>query len=174
MTFNAAENNYLEIVNDMAVFGWALQSKRNIRYERNIDIVGKYDEDDGPLVEVMLVFKHNEEYANELYSLSLQYFDKKKAYMNAIGSTIGRMITGLVFGSIITFAGIMTLVIGLEHPDIQSFCVTLGIIFLFFGLPAYPLCICGIVVKKRNEHKAVSELPEDMEILKAKARMLQK
>ena len=183
ITLYTADKNSAELLNELAEFGWKLQSKEKARYEDNLQIIGRFDEDkDKPLVTLTLVFEHNEEYAQELYDLSLQYIEKKKSLSYVTNSSIGKLITGLVFATILAIPGFIFLFTRVSDPNTDpnlisaanNLCITIGLILLFFSLPAFPLCIGGIVFRTKNKLKVNSKAPEEMEGLKVKARALQK
>ena len=183
ITLHTADKNSTELLNELAEFGWKLHAKETVRYTSNLEIIGRFDEDeDKPLVALTLVFDHNEEYAQELYDLSLKYIADKKSLSYVTNSSIGKLVTGLVFATILAIPGFIFLFMRADNVNADpnaiaaanNAFITLGIIFLFLSIPAFPLCIGGIVFKKKNEHKVTSKIPDEMTDLKVKARLLQK
>ena len=185
ITLYTADKNSTELLNELADFGWKLQSKDVVRYDKNLDIIGRFDEDDDkPLVALTLAFNHDEEYAQELYDLSLQYIGKKKSLSQVVNSSIRGLVTGLVFATILAIPGFILLFMRASAADanadpnlvasLNNTLITTGIITLLFSLPAFPLCIWGIVRKKKREKVVTTETPDEITDLKVKARLLQK
>ena len=171
LTINTANKNKNELLNELAIFGWELQTDRVISFEDNIDIFGTYDDDDDkPLVELTLIFKNGDLNSDKLYELSLKYIELKNKNIRAKNSSIAKLVTGLVFGSMFTVTGIAMLLIGVQIDPNYGWIT--GLLFLAFGLPAYPLCILGIIFKKRNAKRGVTDTVEEIEQLKREARSL--
>ena len=171
LTINTANKNKNELLNELTIFGWELQTDRVVSFTDGMEIFGTFDDDDDkPLVELTLIFKNEEANSKELYELSLKYIELKNKNLRAKNSSIAKLVTGLVFGSMFTVAGIAILAVGVILDPTYGW--IFGSIFLAFGLPAYPLCILGIIFKKRNAKRGVTDTVEEIEQLKREAKSL--
>ena len=171
LTINTARKNREDLLNGLATFGWKLHSDRTISFKKGLEVYGAFDDDDDkPLMELTFVFDNKGENAERLYELSLKYLELKKTNMLARDSSIAKLVTGLVFGTLLTTGGIIMMISG--QVNNFSFMSQLGLVFFLFGFPAYPLCIFGIVFKKKNAKRGITETTEAIELLKREAESL--
>ena len=171
LTINTANKNKNDLLNELVVFGWKLHSDKIIPYKDDIEIYGGFDDDDDrPLMELTLIFENEGNNADKLYDLSLKYLDTKRKYMSARDVSVAKLVTGLVFGTLLTILGIILLCF--SHGDPTNISLTMGLCALLFGFPAYPLCIIGIAFKEKNAKKGTAETKETIEQLKREAESL--